>query len=103
LPDWQRRTPLHEFCAETRDAEEADALGRMFLEHGAAIDAIDEEDRSTPLGMAARTGRARLVELLLDNGADPNGGGADWARPLAWAQRRGHGEVADMLRRRGAR
>ena len=103
LPDWHRRTPLHDLCVDHRDPAEAEELLRMFLEHGADINAVEEADRSTPLGMAARAGRPRLVELLLENGADPNGAGEDWARPLAWAQRRGHGEVADMLRRRGAR
>ena len=103
LPDWHRRIPLHDLCVGSNDPAEGEELMRMFLEHGADIEAVEEADRSTPLGMAARAGRRRLVELLLESGADPNGAGEDWARPLAWAQRRGHGEVADMLRRRGAR
>jgi len=48
--------------------------------------------------------RAELdsVAWLLDRGADPNGGAADWARPLAWAAAMGRTEVAELLRRRGA-
>jgi ankyrin repeat protein len=42
------------------------------------------------------------VELLLEKGADPNGAGAPWATPLAWAERRRHTEIAALLRERGA-
>lgn len=102
LPDWQRRTPLHDLCAGIRHVEETAALVQMFLEHGANIDAIDEEDRSTPLGIAAREGNMALVDLLLENGANPNVSGANWATPLAWAERRGHEEISALLRQRGA-
>ena len=74
----------------------------MFIQHGAEVNAIDEEDRSTPLGIAAREGDARLVKLLLENRANPNTAGADWATPLAWAQRRGNDQVAAILREHGA-
>ena len=103
LPDWQRRTPLHDLCRGNRAVADAAAMVRMFLNYGADINAIDEEDRSTPLGIAAREGNTELVGLLLDSGADPNAAGAEWAAPLAWAQRRGHAEIAKMLRDRGAR
>lgn len=103
LPDWQRRTPLHDLCRPNRAVSNAAGMVRMFLEFGADVNAIDEEDRSTPLGIAAREGNAELVGLLLDNGADPNAAGAQWATPLAWAERRGHEEIARLLRSRGAR
>ena len=102
LPDWQRRTPLHDVSAGNRHVKTATELVRMFLEHGADIDATNEEDRSTPLGVAAREGDADLVALLLERGADPKAAGAAWAMPLAWAQRRGHAEIAELLRGRGA-
>jgi len=73
----------------------------VFLELGADIEAVDESDRSTPLGLAAREGHMELVEVLLEAGAKPTGAGAAWATPLAWAQRLGHGAVADLLRSRG--
>ncbi|MBT5800884.1 MAG: ankyrin repeat domain-containing protein [Gemmatimonadetes bacterium] len=41
---------------------------QLLLSHGADIDAIDEEYRSMPLGLAARTRRWA---------------GAEWATPLA--------------------
>jgi ankyrin repeat protein len=71
----------------------------LLLDHGATIDAIDEEYRSTPLGMAARWGRREMVAFLLDRGADPTAAGAPWATPLAWARRKGHADVeADLAR-----
>ena len=103
LPDWQRRTPLHDLCRGNRAVSDADAMVRLFLEYGADINAIDEEDRSTPLGIAALEGNAQLVGLLLERGADPNAAGAEWATPLAWSQRHGHEDIAKMLRDRGAR
>ena len=45
---------------------------RLLLDHGADINTIDEEYRSTPLGCAARRGQKEMVELLLERGADPN-------------------------------
>ncbi len=103
LPDWQRRTPLHDLCRGNRAVSDAGEMVRMFLEFGADVNAIDEEDRSTPLGIAAREGNAELVGLLLDSGADPNAAGARWATPLALAERRGHDDIAKLLRSRGAR
>jgi len=93
LPDWLRITPLHRF-AEQGNIEKA----RIFIDHGADLEARDEELRSTPLGYAARHGRLRMVEFLLRRGASPNPpGGPQWAAPLAWATRRTHQEVVQVL------
>jgi hypothetical protein len=92
-PNWLRATPLHHF-AQNGDSESA----AIFLDHGAELDARDEERRSTPLAWAAAAGQTRMVELLLRRGAraelpdDP-----PWATPLAWAKRRGHDEVVRLL------
>lgn len=102
LPDWQRRTPLHDLSAGIRHVEDATELGQLFIDHGADINAIDEEHRSTPLGIAAREGQAEFVDLLLANGADPNAAGASWAKPLAWAERRGRERISSKLRAHGA-
>jgi len=59
---------------------------------------VDEEWRSTPLGLAARFGKGAMVDLLLGRGADPNRAGADWATPLEWARKKGHAEIAARLR-----
>jgi len=45
-----------------------------------------------------------MVELLLSRGAMPNlPDEPPWATPLAWASRRGHGDIVALLRRHGAR
>jgi len=93
-PGWLRITPLHRF-AERGDVANA----ALFIEHGADLQARDEEFRSTPLGYAAKFGKARMVRFLLRRGAkaqlpdDP-----PWATPLAWASRRGHPGIVQILR-----
>ena len=94
-PDWMGITPLHRFAADG-DVERA----ALFLDHGADIEARDDDSRSRPLAWAARRGREPMVEFLLRRGAqlrvsdDP-----EWATPLAWATRRGHADVVRMLTR----
>jgi ankyrin repeat protein len=78
--------------AQDGDLEKA----RLLLDHGADINAVDEEYRSTPLGLAARWGHREMVALLLERGADPIKSGASWSTPLAWARKKGHAEIASM-------
>ena len=92
--NWHRFTLLHHMAA---DGELAKA--KLLLARGASIDAIDDEYRSTPLGVAARRGQHALAKLLLERGANPVAAGAPWAVPLSWAERKGHTEVADLLRK----
>ena len=92
-PNWLRQLPLHHF-AQNGDVESA----ALFIDHGADINARDEEHRTTPLGYAARAGKTRMVELLLQRGArltlpdDP-----PWAVPLAMAKYRGHDAAVRLL------
>jgi ankyrin repeat protein len=59
--------------------------------------------KSTPLGWACRSGREELVRIFLDRGADPIEADAEpWARPKAWAEKKGHTAIAELLRARGA-
>ena len=90
-------TLLHDM-AYTGDTRKA----ALLLEHGVDIDALDEEFRSTPLGLAARFGQREMVEFLIDRGANPNASGAPWATPLEWAKKKGHPDIESQLRSAGA-
>ena len=83
-------------------AAEVVEFARLLLDHGADINAIEDKLKSTPLGWAARFGLKKLVEFLLERGADPNLADAPWATPLAWAEKQGHTEIAEILRQHGA-
>jgi ankyrin repeat protein len=97
--DWLMITPLHQL-ARKGDVEQA----RQFIEHGAELEARDEDLCSTPLGWAAKFGQKEMVEFLLSRGARTNlDDDPPWATPLAWTTRRGHAEVADVLKGHGAR
>ena len=95
--NWHHTTLLHDAAHGGSSSVEK---AQLLLEYGADIDAIDEEYRSTPLGLAARVGRLELVKLLLERGANPTAAGAPWATPLAWAKKRGHQEIVALLERR---
>lgn len=90
--NWRGFTLLHDM-AHTGDLAKA----RLLIEHGADINRVDDEYRSTPLGYAARWGHVELVKLLLGCGADPNKSGAPWSTPLAWARKKNHDEIENLL------
>jgi hypothetical protein len=94
---WHEVTLLHDM-AQSGDVAKA----RLLLDHGAALDVIEDEYRSTPLGLAARWGRKAVVELLLARGANPSLGRSAWSTPLAWARKKGHAEIERMLVAAGA-
>ncbi|MES1261220.1 MAG: ankyrin repeat domain-containing protein [Acidobacteriota bacterium] len=94
------RTALHEVAAAGDHVtdEETTAFARALLDAGARTDVRDEILQSTPLGWACREGRAELVKLLLERGADPVEADApDWATPRAWAGKKGHAGVLAIL------
>ncbi len=88
-----------------------DAGVALMLDLGFPLDATGDY-AGTPLHLAAMRGRADLVRLLLDRGADPNGrDGRHGGTPLQWAlmghPRWGHPdrrwrEVVEILLARGA-
>jgi ankyrin repeat protein len=90
--NWHHVNLLH-YMAQQGDVAKA----TLLLDHGADIDAVDEEYCSTPLGFAARWGQKELVKLLIERGADVNNAGASWAKPLVWAKKKGHREVEEIL------
>ncbi len=94
------RTALHEVAAigDHVTAEEAPPFVIALLDAGARMDVRDEILRSTPLGWACRWGRADVVKVLLERGADPVEADAEpWARPRAWAEKMGHAAVLAEL------
>jgi ankyrin repeat protein len=95
--NWHHVTLLHDM-AQSGDITKA----KLLLDHGADINAVDEEYRSTPLGFASRWGKREMAALLLERGADPNKAGASWSAPLAWAQKKGHSGLASDLIAAGA-
>jgi ankyrin repeat protein len=97
-PDWLGITPMHEFA---RKGDVANAT--IFIDHGADINARDEDICSTPLAWAAKFGRVEMVALLLSRGAEVNlPDDPPWATPLAWAVRRGQRPIVELLKPHGA-
>ena len=86
-------TPLHITVLQNRTA-----AMEWLLDHGAHIDAIDEEFCSTPLGWAARWGRSEAATMLLQRGANvllPEE--TPWAQPERWAAKKGNHEILTIL------
>jgi len=96
--NWRRVTLLHDMAYKG-----AIRKARLLLDHGADINAVDEEYRSTPLGFASRWGQREMVAFLLERGADANESGAQWATPLAWTRKKGHADIEADLLQAGAR
>lgn len=90
---WHHVTLLHDM-AQKGEIQKAELL----IKHGAELDPVDEEYQSTPLGMAVRWGQVEMVKYLISNGADVNKSGAPWSTPIAWARKKGHGEIEKILR-----
>jgi ankyrin repeat protein len=94
------RTVLHEVAAAGGHITEEELVpfATALLHAGARTDARDDIFRSTPLGWACRWGRANLVKLMIEYGADAVEAGAEpWARPAAWAEKMGHRAVLKLL------
>jgi ankyrin repeat protein len=102
--DWLGKTLLHE-CADLGDR----SIAAILLDAGADIDAREVEFQGTPLAAAVRSCCAvddpkqaerarRMVEFLLKRGARANlPGDKPWATPMAWATRRGRGDLVKLL------
>jgi ankyrin repeat protein len=91
--NWLGITLLHR-CAAKGELETA----QVCIDFGADINIIETDSSSTPLGCAARAGKKEMVEWLLEKGANADAPEDEpWARPIEWARRRGHPDIARLL------
>jgi ankyrin repeat protein len=93
-------------------AAEGDVIAlRRLIERNSRL-ALSEYWYTPAIHFAVREGHIEAVQLLLDAGAHPEfliARGAPtnlpddepWATALAWAERRGHSQIASILRTRG--
>ncbi len=96
------RTPLHEVAAmlDHVTEDETAAFAEALLNAGAKVGVRDDILKSTALGWACRWGRAKAAGRMLEYGADPVEADAEpWARPRAWAEKRGYAEIIELLRK----
>lgn len=101
LPLRNGATILHEIVTTGNHVTDEERVTSAIaaLDAGARLDVRDDILKSTPLGWACRWNREALVRLFLARGADPVERDADlWARPLAWAEKKGHDAVTRILK-----
>ena len=87
-------TPIHLAARHGRIAMAAFLFGL-----GADLELQDAEHACTALGWAVYFDQVEMVNLMIQFGADVNGG----CRPLMVATNQGHTEVAEILQQHGAR
>ena len=96
LPNWQSMRPLHHMAQKNM----VDGA-QLMVKYGANPSLIDEEYRTTPLGWAAMFGSVDYAKYLLaqfpDRTMHEPADMPAWAKPAAWAARRGHQEIVDLL------
>jgi ankyrin repeat protein len=78
-------------------------LVTLLLDRGADVNARDNFLGSTPLTQAASEGLLEAVRLLLDRGANISAKGEEDRTALKIAQRKGHKEIVELLKARGAK
>src|SRR5262249_18583898 len=79
-----------------------DTLRFLVEECGADVNGRNQEG-FTALASAASGGKIDFAQYLLDHGAEVKPDGPDWQKPLHIAETLGHNEIAEMLRKRGAK
>ncbi len=88
------------FCAAALGRE--DRVRALLKEDPTSVRARGPRKR-TALFFAAQAGRTKVVEVLLDAGAEIDARSDTWCSPLGAAILFGHEDVAELLRKRGAR
>jgi ankyrin repeat protein len=93
LPEGETRTTLLHHLVILADSKSSDyssqenqlTLGRQLLEHGANVNAVIFPDGDTPLHLACNSDAPTnldFIQLLLENGADPNAQDQKGVTPL---------------------
>jgi cytohesin len=77
------------------------SIAGMLLDHGAQVDHINSGSGTTALYAAASFGKAEVVKLLLNRGANPNLCGENRKSPYQAALDNGFGDVANEIKARG--
>lgn len=77
-------------------------LVSLMLVQGAHVEGRDPTSQYSPLAAAVRLGLGPVIEVLLDNGADPNDPKYTGYPPLIVAAKEGHGDVTQRLLEAGA-
>ena len=92
-------TPLHDAAAAGHRE-----VAELLIAKGADINAkTTNEDVTTPLHSAAFAGHKEMVELLIARGADANIRDYRGRTALDLAEQQRHTEIAEMLRKHGAK
>ena len=86
-------TPLHHAVR----AEQFKAV-KSLLEHGAAVNALNDFTRTTPIGLAAAGDDPAIVALLLAHGADPYLVGTSMGQCALDYARQNRNEYGDEIR-----
>lgn len=99
--------PLHRLCdavfAKRYTDDEALAMAKIFIEHGARINGLEtEEKKDTPLTAACSLGADALALYYLREGADIHLAGCHGGTALHWASWCGRDAVVSRLIEAGA-
>jgi len=91
-------TPLHRAAAAGHKE-----VAELLVTNGADVNAADDQQGLTPLHIAVIKGDGSIVELFVARGADVNAANNEGKTPLYLAIQYNHNEVADILRKHGAK
>jgi len=99
--------PLHRICDGVHNCtytdEQAVAMARVFLQHGADVNGLELiEGKDTPLIAAASLMAEKVGLLYMDNGANIHHAGCHGGTALHWAAWTGQSNLVDRLIRAGA-
>jgi hypothetical protein len=102
------RTPLH--YASLGTSQRGPNIGlplsnvvRLLLEHGADVNALENDDSYTPLHVAVNYGRVEVVRVLLEHGANVGAEDKKGKTPLQLASNKGYEEIMKLISEHSAK